>query len=265
VSIEGADTGALAGRRILVTRRPEQSATLVARLKDLGAIVLELPTIAIAPPEDHGPLDKALGELHRYDWLVFTSANGVRAVGERMTRLGLPLAARGTALASVGAATTEALRQHFPGHEIALQPFSDFSAVGLAEAFLARDVAGQRFLLPVSAQARDVLERTLVDAGASVETVTAYRTLAPPGLAEQFEDILLKGLDLMTFASPSSVQHLQAAVGPRLHGLGAAVIGRVTEAAARGAGLDVRIVANPSTTRGLVEGLLRHYGAAGPS
>lgn len=264
MSVGGGEGGALAGRRILVTRRPEQSSTLVARLKDLGAVVLELPTIEVVPPEDTATLDRALGELHRYDWVVFTSANGVRAVRERMNGLGLPVAARGTALASVGSATTAALRECFPGQEVALQPSSDFSAEGLAEAFMARGVAGQRFLLPAAAQGRDVLERALVHAGANVETVTAYRTAAPPGLAARFEDILLNGLDLITFASPSSVQHLRDAAGPRLQGVGAAVIGPVTEAAARAAGLDVRIVANPSTTDGLVEGVRRHYEASGP-
>lgn len=265
MSVGGAQAGPLAGRRILVTRRPEQSAALVEQLKDLGATVLELPTIEVIPPEDTGPLDRALRDLHRYDWLVFTSANGVRAVGERLAFMGLPIRAQGTAVASVGAATTEAIRKSFPNDDVALQPLADFRAQGLVEAFVARGVVGQRFLLPVSAQGRDVLGSALVTAGATVESIIAYRTVSPPALAERFEDILLKGLDLIAFASPSSVQNLQAAAGPRLQGLGAAVIGPVTEAAARSAGLDVRIVAKPSTTSGLVEGVVRHFAAPSPS
>lgn len=255
----------LAGRRILVTRRPEQSALLVARLSALGASVAELPTIEVRPPEDTGPLDRALGALHRHDWIVFTSPNAVRAVAERQTALDLPRGARGAALASVGAATTEALGELFPGAEVALQPASDFRAEALAEVFLARGVRGQRFLLPVSDQARDLLARALRDAGATVETVVAYRTVAPPDLAGQFKGILLKGLDLATFASPSAVQNLAEAAGPALHGLPSAVIGPVTAEAARRAGLDVRIVANPSTVAGLVEAIARHFGGASTS
>lgn len=255
-----AATGILAGRRILVTRRPGQSALLVTRLASLGADVLELPTIEILPAEDTGPLDRALGDLHRYDWFVFTSPNAVRAVAERLAALGLPAGARGASLASVGATTTEALAESLPGAEIALQPSSDFRAEALAEALLARGVRGQRFLLPVSDRARDVLERALADAGASVETVVAYRTATPPALADQFRAISLKGLDLATFASPSAVQNLADVAGPLLQGLPAAVIGPVTADRARRAGIDVRIVANPSTTAGLVDGIVRHFG-----
>ncbi len=245
-----------------MTRRPEQSAGLVSRLETLGAEVEAVPAIEIAPAQDPGPLDRALAGLHRYDWIAFTSANAVLAVADRLSMLGLPLSTRGVSLASVGPATTEAIRERFPEDDVALQPVADFRADGLAEALLARGVRGQRFLLPVSDRARLVLGRALTTAGATVDTVEAYRTVPPAALAERIGDILLSRLDLVVFASPSAVETLSAVAGPRLMGLPVAVIGPVTEEAARRAGLDVRAVANPSTTEGLLGAILRHFGAA---
>jgi uroporphyrinogen-III synthase len=251
----------LTGRHILVTRRPEQSAELREGLVALGALVTELPTIEIAPPEDARPLDEALSSLHRYDWIVFTSANAVSAVAERMSGLGL----RGTGLgggasvASVGPSTTEAILECFPGTEIALQPVARFRAEGLIEALRTRGIRGQRFLLPVSDRARDALAVALLADGGDVEVVIAYRTIAPQGLRARVQEILSMGVDLVTFASPSAVENLAVAAGAAARGLPAAVIGPVTEAAARAAGLEVRVTADPSTAEGLVAAIARHY------
>jgi uroporphyrinogen III methyltransferase/synthase len=244
-----------------VTRRPEQSGVLVERLEALGAVVLELPTIEIAPADDTTALDSALLSLHRYDWLVFTSPNAVRAVGERMEALGTDRSAvgRSTAVASVGPTTTEAIRERFLGSEVALQPEAGFRAEGLIEAFRARGVRGQRFLLPSSDRARPALARALIEQGAEVDAVTAYRTVTPPALRQRFEEILLAGFDLATFASPSAIENLAEIAGDTIRGVRSAVIGPVTEEAARSAGLDVRVVANPSTANGLVDAILRYF------
>jgi uroporphyrinogen III methyltransferase/synthase len=257
----GAARRPLDGRRILVTRRPEQSGALVERLVALGALVRELATIEIVPPGDTTPLDRALGSLHHYHWLVFTSANAVDAVAERIRALGLEssLVGGATRVASVGSSTTDAVRERFPGAEIALQPIADFRAEGLVEAFQERGVHGQRLLLPVSDRARDVLARALVAAGGQVDVVTAYCTAIPPQLRDRFQEILLSGLDLATFASPSAVENLAAACGPSILGLPTAVIGPVTADAARAAGFDVRAVADPSTAAGLVAAVVRYF------
>jgi uroporphyrinogen-III synthase len=253
-----ASSGPLAGRRIVVTRRPEQGETLVTRLAELGAEVIELATIEIAPPPDPGPLDAGLRQLHRYDWLVFTSANAVRAVADRMAGLGLDATGvgRGTAVASVGPATTAAIRARFPGGEV-VQPNADFRAEGLAEALVSRGVRGQRFLVPLSDRARSVLKDALESAGGVVHAVVAYATVTPPGLSGRVGSLAREGFDLLTFASPSAVENLASAAGDRVRGLPAAVIGPVTEAAARTAGLDVRAVAEPSTAAGLVDAVVR--------
>lgn len=253
--------GALSGRRLLVTRRPEQSGELVAGLTERGALVLELPTLAVVPPEDCAALDAALRGLDAYDWLVLTSANTAAAVSRRLETLGLAPAAGGPpAGASVGQATSAAARVALPWLRIVLEPEADYRAEGLLQAFEPHDVAGRRVLLPLSDRARDVLAAGLRARGAQVDTPLAYRTVAPPGLREGFQAALGAGLDLLLFASPSAVENLRQAAPDLLRGLPAAVIGPVTERAARAAGLEVRVVASPSTVAGLLSALDAGFG-----
>lgn len=245
-------SGELAGRRFLVTRRAEQSGGLVAQLREAGAVVLEAPAIATAPPEDASALDAELGRAGRFDWIVFTSANAVKAVVERRPGASWPR------LASVGPATSQAIEEAL-GRGPDLVPDADFRAEGLAAALVARGVAGARILLPLSDRARDTLETALRAAGARVVRVVAYRTVAPPGAAEALAAALSEGFEMALFASPSAVENVVALLGERARGLPSAVIGPVTERAARAAGLDVRVVAEPSTAAGLVAGLVRLY------
>jgi len=254
----------LAGRRIVVTRRRGQSASLVELLRVRGATVLEVPATMIGPPPEPAPLDDALRELERFDWLVFTSANAVGAVRDRLGQLGLPsgITARGPRIASVGAATTRALRHAFPDDGVDLEPESDYRAAGLVRSFEARGCAGAAVLLPVSSRARDELPSGLRALGAEVSAVVAYATLEPPDLREAVSACLDEGFDAAVFAAPSAVEAFVAAAGPRAEGLRAVVIGPTTEAAARAAGCEVLATASPSTAEGLVEALER---ALGPS
>lgn len=249
--------GPLLGRRVVVTRRPEQSGDLVRGLAEIGAEVLELPTLAIAPPEDCGPLDDALRRLSAFDWLVFTSANAVTSVRERLAALALAPPARPPRGASVGAATTVACREALSWLPIELQPETDFRAEGLLAAFERVEVAGRSVLAPLSERARDVLVSGLAARGALVTAPVAYRNVTPPGLAERYAELARVGFDLLVFASPSAVQNLAAAVGEALRGRAAAVIGPVTEQAAHAAGLHVVARAEPSTSEGLVAALAR--------
>jgi uroporphyrinogen III methyltransferase/synthase len=246
----------LAGRRVLVTRASGQSTALVAMLTAAGATVSEVPAIEIAPPADPEALDAALRGLERYAWVAFTSANAVRAVRQRLEALGLggSIVARGPRLAVVGSTTSDAVHDAFPADQVAIQPEAAFSAQGLLAA-LAGDVAGRRVLLPVSDRARPDLARGLRELGAEVDVVTAYRTLQPRGLAELVAAALDSGFDVLTFASPSAVEGFAAVARDRVRDVPAAVIGPVTEAAARAAGFAVRAVASPSTAAGLVRAL----------
>jgi len=245
---------ALSGRRIVVTRRAAQAAPLVRLLEERGALVSEVPAIEITAPADASALDEALLALERYAWLVFTSANAVNAVLGRIAVLGLPpqLTARGRRLASVGPATTAALRSSFPADRPALEPAQQLSAAGLVDAFARERMAGARVLLPCSSRGRDELASGLRALGAEVDAVVAYATVVPLDLEERVRACLETGFDLIAFASPSAVESFAAVAGERARGLPAVAIGPTTAEAARSAGLDVRAVAQPATAEGLV-------------
>ncbi len=256
--------GPLRGRRLVVTRRPEQSGELSRALTDLGAEVVELPTIAIAPPADCGPLDDALRRLASFDWLVFTSANAVAAVRDRLAALGLAPPAPAPRGASVGEATTAACREALPWLELALQPERDFRAEGLLQAFEAVDVRGASMLVPLSERARDVLVAGLEPAergSRRPSPIAPWRRPAwPSGMPSS------RGPASTCWSSPRpprSGTWPRRWGEPTLRGRAAAVIGPVTEEAAHKAGLDVRVRAEPSTASGLVAALARRYGRAG--
>ena len=248
-------TGPLVGQRVVVTRRPEQSGELMRRLEALGARVQVLPAITLAPPADTAPLDAALRRLDEYDYLVLTSANAVEAVARRLEDLALEAPQPGPTLASVGPATSEACRRWLPDRAVRVQPVREFRGEGLLQAFAGLDLRGKRVLLPASERARDVLPRGLRARGAAVDVCVAYRNVAPEDLAARLAALVAEGVDLVVFASPSAVEHVAAASPELAAGLRAAVIGPVTERAARAAGLDVQVVASPSTVDGLVAAL----------
>src|SRR2546422_4830906 len=145
----GADAGVkpLQDRRILVTRRSEQSGSLVEALSALGATVVQVPLIAQEPPADASPLDRALGRLASYEWLAFTSANAVDAMADRLAQLGGKLPAR-LRLASVGPTTAHAIGERFTGRRGDLQPGSQYPAQGPVEALPAPDFPRPHLLLP---------------------------------------------------------------------------------------------------------------------
>ena len=250
-------SGSLAGRRIVVTRRTDQASRLIRLLEERGAVVLNVPATAIGPPEDPAPLDEALRGLDRFDWIVFTSANAVEAVRDRLDALGLGLLARGPRVASVGPATTGALGRAFPEDRVDLEPEADYRAAGLLHAFEAHGCPGARVLIPLSSRGREELPLGLRELGAEVTVATAYTTMEPPGLAEAVRRCVDQGLDAATFAAPSAVQAFAKAAGAGAQGLPAVVIGPTTEAAARKALFDVLATASPSTVDGLVAALER--------
>jgi len=243
--------GPLAGRRVLIARRwPE----LAAFLRAAGVAVTEAPVIEVRPPEDSAPLDRALGGLADYDWLVFTSASAVDACHARMETLGLALP-DAVRIASVGPATTRAVRAAWPSARVAREPRDDDArAAGLVEAFEGQDVTGLAILLPVSDRAADVVERGLGSRGARVHRVVAYRTLTGGGdLARALE----AGADAVVLASPSAVEAFLAATGPAGQRVPAAVIGPTTAEAARAGGMERVETAPAATVEGMMEALGR--------
>lgn len=246
----------LRGLRVGVTRSPSQASHLCDRLRAAGADPVELPVLEFLPPESWSPLDAALRELASFDGVLFTSANAVDRTLQRARSLGLFDAWTGTFLAVAGTATGEALEA--AGLVVDLVPAA-FRSEALLEALVARfgaGLAGSRWLLPRAAVARPVLPEGLRALGAEVVVAAAYRT-APPRDPEPLRAVLREGLDVVTFASGSSVLNLLAAVGTLPSALAVASIGPVTSQACRDAGLAVQVEASEARIDALVEALIR--------
>lgn len=239
----------LFGQRIVVTRARGQAGALSARLHALGAEVIEFPTIEIQPALDYEPLDQAIASLDIYDWLIFTSANGVRFFLERLDRSAADLRMLRARICAIGPATRAAIEAlHL---KVDLMG-DDYVAEGLLAAFAAHDLAGRRILLPRAAVARDLVPVELARRGAQVDVVEAYRT-APPSTPVEFPH----NPDWITFTSSSTVQNFVAIAGAAaLAGVKVASIGPVTTATARKLGIEVTVEASVFTVDGLVDAIL---------
>jgi uroporphyrinogen III methyltransferase/synthase len=248
----------LFGRTVVVTRAREQASVLRARLEDLGAEVLELPAIEIAPIEFTVP------ELSSYEWLVFTSANGVRAFfDDGLAPAGLDArAVAGVQLAVIGPGTERELARH--GLRADLVP-ERFVAESLLDAFPRSSAPGARVLLARAEVARDVLPEGLTERGYAVEVLPVYRThpASPdPALVARVTE---GRFDAVTFTSSSTVDNFCTQVDPRPDPFPLVVsIGPVTSATAAKRGLRVDAEAEEHTIDGLVATLVRALGVAGP-
>jgi uroporphyrinogen-III synthase len=249
----------LAGRTVLITRSAGQAEGMAERLRALGAEPIICPTIAYAPPEDRAALDAALARLAAgaYDWLVLTSAEAVRAVAERPVFTIQPATFN---IAAVGPATAAAAAELL-GRAPSLVP-ERFVADDLAAAL--GDLAGARVLLPNADLAKPGLEERLRAAGAAVDRVLAYRTVAAPDTGLDLAALLAAGqIDAITFTSGSTVRFFLQRLGPEGVELARsaliACIGPSTAAACRAVGLAPTLVAAVSTEEGLVAALADHF------
>jgi uroporphyrinogen-III synthase len=249
----------LSGRRVLVTRAAHQAGKLSDALRTVGAEPVEVPVLEIQPPASFEPLDRALGQLDHYDWLILTSTNTVFALVARAAELRIPLELSASLrVAAVGDATATAARK--AGFAVTLVPES-YVAESLLEG-LAQFVAGRRILLARAEIARDVIPKMLWQAGAEVTVVEAYRNAMPEGAPEQLRNALSAGVDAVTFTSSSSVTHLAdaaraAGIGFPFEGVPAISIGPITSQTLRGLGWKPAIEANPFDIPGLVSATVR--------
>jgi uroporphyrinogen-III synthase len=245
--------GPLQGKRIAVTRAEEQSMGLILRLRALGAEPIACPAIAIIPPSDFAPLDAAIRRLSEYDWLIVTSANGARALIERMAALGKDTAPlERLRIGAIGPATAEALAAH-----------------GLKASFVPATYVAEAILAEIGDIARETLAVGLRAKGAVVDEVAAYRTVPGPGARQLAELLRARAIDAITFTSSSTVRYLLdglEATGldrPAARALLAAAavicIGPITAATAREEGLRVDAVAREYTVAGLVEALVEWF------
>ena len=244
----------LFGKRIVATRAREQADALASRLSALGAGVVELPTIEIRPPADCAPLDRAIAQLDTYDWLVFTSANGVRFFLDRLDAGENDLRKLRARICAIGPATRAAvealhLKVDLMGKE--------YVAEGMLEAFADHDLVEKRILLPRAAVARDLVPAELARRGARVDVVEAYLTVPPEQLAGQAREVLASRPDCVTFTSSSTVRNLvQAAGAEALRGIPVASIGPITTQTARQLGVEVAAQAKVFTVAGLVDAVM---------
>lgn len=259
------ERGPLFGRRVIVTRPREQAAELVARLEELGAEVLLCPAITIVPPASYEALDRAVAAAGTYDWIVFTSANGVESFFARLDATGGDIRQLGGArLAAIGPATAAALRRRHL--RVAVVP-EEYRAEGVVDALGAGDLRGRRVLLPRAAGARPVLPEELTRRGAAVDEVEAYRTELAVEVPEEVRRRLeARDVDCITFTSSSTVRGLLRALGKRAADSllrcrrpVIACIGPVTAEAARKAGLEVAIMPREYTVPALAAAIAAHF------
>jgi len=258
----------LFGRRVLITRSREQAGPLQSLLEDAGARVSLLPLLDIQPPDDWSALDRCLERLDAFAWVVFASPNSVDFFFARLRHLGQDTRAFGrAAVAAVGQTTAEHLRDQ--GIHPNLVP-ADPSQEGLVAAFLDVPVEGREILIPASAIGRTLLAEKLQERGARVHRVTAYQNLPPDPAQVALPPDLTEGrLDLVVFASPSSVKHFGAVLGEAsarelLTKVRIACIGPTTARAVEELGLEVHIQPDESSIPALVQAICACYAESRP-
>lgn len=252
----------LFGKKIAVTRSREQASSLVERLSELGADCFECPTIKIKPLDDNTILESAVSNLKAYDWLIFTSVNGVSFFFETLFKKGLDSRTLGgLKTAVIGPATKERLLSF--GINADVVPES-YVAESIIEAFKSEEVKGKKFLLPRAKDARSVLPEQLTEMGGTVDEVITYEAVEDTDRSSEMVALLEKGeIDMVTFTSSSTVSNFAKAIpGGRLAELmknvKVASIGPITSETARRLGLNVDMEAETFTIPGLCEAILKN-------
>jgi uroporphyrinogen-III synthase len=250
----------LSGVRVLVGRARHQAGALSTELRKLGATVTEIPFIEIRKPHSFGPLDFALKNLSQYQWLILTSVNGVDAMWERMKKLKLTKSnLRHLHIAAIGPATEKAIERR--GIKVNVVP-KEYVAESVVRALKGK-VKGKHVLLVRVKVARDVIPTELRNAGAQVDVVEAYETVAPESSRRRLQKVLAdvqRRPHVVTFTSSSTVRNFAEllktrAKMPDLDGIRMASIGPVTSSTLRELGMRADIAAKEFTIPGLVKAI----------
>lgn len=247
----------LFGKKVLVTRSRSQASKLTTALEELGAECIEVPAIKIVPPVDnYEALDKAIGQLDKYNWLIFTSTNGVEHFWHRLVAGGKDARVLYKArICAIGAATAQALASHGITADVVPERYQ---AEGIIEALDNELIAGTKILIPRAAEARALLPEALTKAGAQVDVVVAYETVMGDAEAVEIRNSLAKGeIDVVTFTSSSTVENLLKLIKEPelLKEAQLAAIGPITAETMQKNGLTADIVAAEYTIEGLVQSI----------
>lgn len=256
---------ALFGRRLVVTRSRAQASEFASELRELGADVMEFPTIAFCEPDDLGPLDDALGGLDAYDWLVFTSVNGVDAFFTRLD--GDARALAGVRVAAIGPATAARLERNgiradaVPGEYRGEAVFEEIYRLTQNDGDCAGTLEGMRILIVRAQVARDALPNLLRESGAHVDVVAGYKTVVPEHAkaAELVRQLENGDIDGVTFTSSSTVRNLVSLLGDDASALRSATlysIGPITSATLREEGFENIVEAGEYTVPGVVSAIM---------
>jgi uroporphyrinogen III methyltransferase/synthase len=253
----------LLGKKVVVTRAREQASDLTRILSDLGAECLECPTIKIQPPDDIKPIDMAIKNLSSYDWLIFTSVNGVKFFFERLFARGMDVRAlHHLQTATIGPATAKKLLGFGLNSDIIPETYR---AESIVEAFGKKDINGKKILLPRAEEARPILPVELGKMGAVVDEITVYCTKkVTDSVNFLLRKLQEKKIDLITFTSSSTVKNFRELLPSEnfktlMAGVTIASIGPITAKTAKQSGFDVHIVAKSFTIKGLCEAICEHY------
>ena len=257
------DRRPLSGKRVVVTRARAQASGFAASLRELGAEVVQLPVIRIAPPEDAAPLREAAETAGSFDWIVFTSANGVDRFFAALAEDGRDARALGgVSVCAIGPATAEELAKH--GLRADLVPEEFVAEAALEALTAATELAGKRILIPRAAEARAVLPDGLRARGAEVVEVAAYRTVHDGSGADEVRRSLDAGeVDWVTFTAGSTVRSFAALVGADVGRARVASIGPITSATVRELGMRVDVEAAEYTIPGLLGAIREFHPEAG--
>ncbi|MEA2108098.1 MAG: uroporphyrinogen-III synthase [Pseudomonadota bacterium] len=250
----------LNGKHILVTRPESQAESFVSLLRREGAIPVLLPTIETIPPDSWVSVDQAIASLEKYQWLIFTSVNGVNFFCNRFEDLNHNLSRlKHCNIISVGPKTSAALRKRGLESKIVAEKFQ---GEGILQALADTPVAGKYFLLPRALKAREILPETLRQRGAKVDVIMVYQTVFPQKSAGKINKLFTdqQNIDILTFTSSSAVSNLvnhchEPLIAERIRQLPTACIGPITTATARELGLNVLIEASQYTVEGLIEAI----------
>ncbi len=259
----------LFGRRIIVTRARAQASGFLSMLEELGAECIEFPTIEVVPPDSWDVVDDGIDSLETFDWLLFTSVNGVEFFLERLAHAGKDIRdLKGIRIAAIGPKTGAVLGNF--GIRPDLVP-GEYRAEATAAALKERGISGARILLARAAEARDVLPVELRAAGSEVIVAPVYKTIRPQQDTDRIRKFLADGeIDAVTFTSSSTVANFIGMFEGEETGLlewmkrtAVACIGPVTAETARGKGLEVAFTADPYTIESLCTGLVSYFVDAG--
>jgi uroporphyrinogen III methyltransferase/synthase len=259
----------LSGKRIVITRAREQAGELSRMLRRYGAHVIEFPTIKIVPPDSWDPVDRAIGSLEAYHWIIFTSTNGVKFFLKRLKLKKRRLTEfNHLRFCAIGPRTAHEIEK--TGAKVDIVP-DRYYAEALVQRLGSEKLEGRRILLARAKKARDLVPKELRELGAAVDVVEVYQTIIPHVSKKEIERVFQRDkIDLITFTSSSTVNHFihmyeeKGGLKNPLAGVAIAAIGPITADTLHRRGVTPHIIPNSFTIRALTEAIVDYFrGASG--